>query len=173
MISKRTLADVTMYTDAIKRAMDKNDANLILDSFEESDLGKSVYQYGSVYSTEIAVSVSVPSGVVAEQVINWWKSRIDGLRVKDFEDLGTDGINPYRRYRMNNRSADEELRVEINCYFAQGTCEFVEVDTGETEEVPERPAEAAFVKVVTRKVLKCDDQVIPTGLPEPATALEA
>jgi len=173
MISKRTIADVKSHTDAIASAMNKNERNLLLDAFEESELGKVVYMSAHVntYSEGIDLTVTVPSGLVAEDVINYWKSAIDGLRVNAFRDYGTDSSNPFRCYSMNMRDRDDSRKIDINTYFAAGTCEFVEEATGDTEEVPEREAEAAYTKVVTKRVLKCDDQTIPTGLPEPATAI--
>lgn len=173
MISKRTTAQIKGLTDTIEYALTKNVANLLVDGFEDSDLGKEVYQSCYVYPDRIDLSVIVKSGQVAEQVINYWKDTITGLRVNSFEDCATDTTSPYRNYLMNNRDRDEEMVVSIDCYFAEGTCEFVEVDTGEVEEVPERPAEAAFTRKVVKRVLKCDEQEIPTGLPEPAMAIEA
>ena len=173
MISKRTTAQIKGLTDTIEYALTKNVANLLVDGFEDSDLGKEVYQSCWVYPDRIDLSVIVKSGQIAEQVINYWKDTITGLRVNAFEDKATDTTSPYRTYTMNNRDRDEEMVVSIDCYFAEGTCEFVEVDTGEVEEVPERPAEAAFTRKVVKRVLKCDEQEIPTGLPEPAMAIEA
>ena len=173
MISRRTLAQIKSLTDAIDYALSKNDANLLVDGFEDSDLGKEVYSSSYIYDNHIDLTVTVKSGVVAEQVINYWKDAITGLRVNSFEDKGTDTSMPYRNYTMNNRERDEKMRVSIDCYFAEGTCEFVEVKTGEIEEVPARPAEEAYSKEVVTRVLKCDEQEIPTGLPEPATAIEA
>ena len=171
MISKRTLVQIKGLTDSIDYALSKNDANLLVDGFEDSDLGKEVYQSSWVYPERIDLSVIVKSGQIAEQVINYWKDAITGLRVNAYEDKGTDTDMPYRNYTMNNRDRDEEMVVSIDCYFAEGTCEFVEVDTGEIEEVPERPAEAAFTRKVVKRVLKCEEQEIPTGLPEPSLQL--
>jgi hypothetical protein len=173
MISKRTLAQVKSLTDSIEYALSKNVANLLVDGFEDSDLGKEVYQSAYTYENRIDMNITVKSGQIAEQVINYWKDAITGLRVNSFEDCATDTTSPYRTYTMNNREYDEKMVVNIDCYFAEGTCEFVEVDTGEVEEVPERPAEAAFTRKVVKRVLKCDEQEIPTGLPEPAMAIEA
>ena len=168
MISRRTLAQIKSLTDAVGYALDKNDANLLVDGFEDSDLGKEVYSASYTYENHIDLTVNVKSGQIAEQVINYWKDAITGLRVNSYEDQGTDTSMPYRNYTMNNRDRDEKMRVSIDCYFAEGTCEFVEVDTGEVEEVTERPAEAAFTRKVIKRVLKCEEQEIPTGLPEPS-----
>ena len=173
MISKRTTAQIKGLTDSIEYALTKNVANLLVDGFEDSDLGKEVYQSCWTYEKRIDLTVIVKSGQIAEEVINYWKDAIIGLRVNLFEDKATDTTSPYRTYLMNNRDRDEEMVVSIDCYFAEGTCEFVEVDTGEVEEVPARPAEAAFTRKVVERVLKCDEQEIPTGLPEPAMAIEA
>ena len=173
MISRRTLSQVKSLTDSIEYALTKNVANLLVDGFEDSDLGKEVYQSAWTYPERIDLSVIVKSGQIAEQVINYWRDTITGLRVNSFEDKATDTTSPYRTYLMNNRDRDEEMVISIDCYFAEGTCEFVEVDTGEVEEVPERPAEAAYTRKVVKRVLKCDEQEIPTGLPEPAMAIEA
>ena len=173
LISKRTLVQIKGLTDSIDYALSKNEANLLVDGFEDSELGKEVYQSSWTYEKRIDLSVIVKSGQIAEQVINYWKDTITGLRVNSFEDKATDTTSPYRTYLMNNRERDEKMVVNIDCYFAEGTCEFVEVDTGEVEEVPERPAEAAFTRKVVKRVLKCDEQEIPTGLPEPAMAIEA
>ena len=173
MISKRTLSQVKSLTDSIEYALTKNVANLLVDGFEDSDLGKEVYQSAWTYPERIDLSVIVKSGQIAEQVINYWRDTITGLRVHSFEDKATDTTSPYRSYTMNNRDRDEEMVVIIDCYFAEGTCEFVEVDTGEVEEVPAQPAEAAYTRKVIKRVLKCDEQELPTGLPEPAMAIEA
>lgn len=173
MISRRTLSQVKSLTDSIEYALTKNVANLLVDGFEDSDLGKEVYQSAWTYENRVDLTVIVKSGQIAEQVINYWRDTITGLRVNSFEDKATDTTSPYRNYLMNNRDRDEEMVISIDCYFAEGTCEFVEVDTGEVEEVPERPAEPAFTRKVVKRVLKCDEQEIPTGLPEPAMAIEA
>ena len=44
MISKRTLVQIKGLTDSIDYALSKNEANLLVDGFEDSDLGKEVYQ---------------------------------------------------------------------------------------------------------------------------------
>ena len=175
MISRRTLNQIKSLTSSIDYALSKNDANLLVDNFEDSDLGKEVFQSAWTYEKRVELTVIVKSGQKAEEVINYWRDTITGLRVNSFEDKATDTSSPYRTYTMNNRDRkyDAEMVVSIDCYFAEGTCEFVEVDTGEVEEVPERPAEAAFTRKVIKRVLKCDEQEIPTGLPEPAMAIEA
>ena len=173
LISKRTIADVKSHTDAIASSMEKNERNLLLDAFEESELGKVVYMssYVSNYSNSIELTVTVKSGLIAEEVINYWKSALAGIRVNRFEDHGTSGSNPFRTYSMNMRDRDDDRRVVVNTYFAAGTCEFVEIKTGEIEDVPARPAEEAYSKEVVTSVLKCNDQDIPTGLPEPSLQL--
>lgn len=171
MISRRTLSQIKSLHDSIEYQLSKNSTNLLVDAFEDSDLGKEVYQSAFTYENSITLTVIVKTGQIAEEVINYWKDTIIGLRVNSFEDCDTDTNSPYRCYTMNNRERDEKLVIDINCYFAEGTCEFVEVDTGEVEEVPERPAEAAFTRKVVKRVLKCEEQEIPTGLPEPSLQL--
>jgi len=171
MISRRTMAAIKSLQESVEYQLDKNSTNLLVDAFEDSTLGKEVYQSAYTYENSIELTVIVKTGQIAEQVINYWRDAISGLRVKSFEDFGTDTSSPYRCYMMNNRERDELLTITINCYFADGTCEFVEVDTGEVEEIPAEPAKAAYTKKVIKRVLKCEDQGIPTGLPEPSLQL--
>ena len=171
MISKRTISAVKNLTDAIALAMEKNENNLLVDAFEASDIGKEVYNYAYVYTNEINLSITVKTGAIAEEVTEYWKAAVSGLRVNSFKDMDIDTSNPYRKYIMNNRDRDQELTVEISTHFASGTCEFVEIKTGEIEEVPARPAEEAYSKEVVTRILKCDEVEVPTGLPAPSLQL--
>jgi len=178
MISKRTVAAIKSLTDAVPDELAKNEMNIHLDAFEESDIGKDVYMSAFVWgfgssNKSATVKVTVPTGEIAKEVLTWWRGQVAGLRVNKFEDFETDSSNPHRTYTMNFRDAANTSIIEIETYFADGTCSFVEQDTGEIEEVPERPAEAAYSRKIIKRVLVCEDQVIPTGLPESATALEA
>ena len=162
MISKRTQSVIDDAMDAIKRATEANDRNLMLDRFEASELGQSHYAYSYAYSYMTELTVNVGSASEIEDILIWLREH-ENLRVISFEDHVTT-LTAYREYRLEDREDSTLPSFRVKAYFTEGTCEFVEEETGEFELVPGKPATAEVLptrKAVTKKVLVCNDGTLP------------
>ena len=163
MLSPRTERGIKYAQTLISQAVERDTLHKLADEFESSVIGKNTYQNVYFYTREICLSVQVDSSNQAEAVIGWWRDRA-GVRVDKFEDLGTGGNDPYRQYSLRMRDpqdSDDILVIEIRTRFAQGTCEFVEVETGEVETVPAVEAKPEYDRPVVKMVLRCGEDALP------------
>ena len=163
MLSPRTERGIKYAQTLISQAVERDTLHKLADEFESSVIGKNTYQNVYFYTREICLNVQVDSSNQAEAVIGWWRDRV-GVRVEKFEDLGTSGNDPYRQYdlRMREPQDSDDIRViEIRTRFAQGTCEFVEVETGEVETVPAVEAKPEYDRPVVKMVLRCGEDALP------------
>ena len=166
MISPRTERSIKYAQTLISEALERNVLHSLTDEFESSIIGKDTYQNVYFYTREICLNVQVKSSKEIDAVLGWWRDRV-GVRVEKFEDLGTGGNDPYRQYnlRMREPRDSDDIRViEIRTRFAQGTCEFVEVQTGEVETIAAMPAVEAkpeYDRPVVKMVLRCGEDALP------------
>ena len=166
MLSPRTERGIKRAQSLISEALENDTLHKLADEFESSVIGKDTYQAVYFYTREICLNVQVESSNQAEAIIGWWRDRV-GVRVEKFEDLGTGGNDPYRQYylRMREPRDSDDIRViEIRTRFAQGTCEFVEVQTGEVETIAAMPAVEAkpeYDRPVVKMVLRCGEDALP------------
>jgi len=166
MISPRTERSIKFAQTLISEALERNVLHTLTDEFESSIIGKDTYQSVYFYTREICLNVQVKTSKEIDAVIGWWRDRA-GVRVDRFEDLGTDGNDPYRKYYLQMRSpqdSDDIRVIEIRTRFDQGTCEFVEVQTGEVETIAAMPAveaKPAYDQPVVKMVLRCGEDALP------------
>jgi len=160
MISERTKKLIQYAQRTMNQALERNENFLVVDRFEATALGKDTYQAAFFYTNEIDVTVMVPSADVIVQVLTWFRKETN-TQVAKFEDIDLDTNDPYRQYSLKGRTDDNPLVVKIRARFANGTCRFVEVPTGETKSVPAVAAKPAYDKPVTKRVLQCADSELP------------
>ena len=166
MLSPRTERNIKHAQTLISEALERNTLHMLADEFESSVIGKDTYQAVYFYTREICLNVQVKSSKEIDAVLGWWRDRV-GVRVDKFEDKGTSTDDPYRQYnlRMREPQDSDDIRViEIRTRFAQGTCEFVEVQTGEVETIAAMPAVEAkpeYDRPVVKMVLRCGEDALP------------
>jgi len=166
MLSPRTERKIKYAQTLISEALELDVLHVLADEFESSIIGKDTFQTAYFYTREICLNVQVKSSKEIDAVIGWWRDRV-GVRVEKFEDLGTGSNDPYRQYhlRMRNPQDSDDIRViEIRTRFDQGTCEFVEVQTGEVETIAAMPAVEAkpeYDRPVVKMVLRCGEDALP------------
>ena len=101
--------------------------------------------------------IEVNSGDEALESLKWFRDNgYKSVRYTDNE------MSSSRTYRLESTDEDSDLRIDLQCRFDKGTCQFVSEPTGEFEDVAEQVAVPAHKRQVMKRTLKCGTTEIPT-----------
>ena len=152
-LSPRIL-DTISNLEASKATVLKNNAQaLLFDRYEEDH--KIYWTVVDYITPEIVIEVN--SGDEALESLKWFRDNgYKSVRYTDNEMYSS------RTYRLESTDEDSDLRIDLQCRFDKGTCQFVSEPTGEFEDVAEQVAVPAHKRQVMKRTLKCGTTEIPT-----------
>jgi len=152
-LSPRIL-DTISNLEASKATVLKNNAQaLLFDRYEEDH--KIYWTLVDYITPEIVIEVN--SGDEALESLKWFRDNgYKSVRYTDNE------MSSSRTYRLESTDEDSDLRIDLQCRFDKGTCQFVSEPTGEFEDVAEQVAVPAHKRQVMKRTLKCGTTEIPT-----------
>ena len=152
-LSPRIL-DTISNLEASKATVLKNNAQaLLFDRYEEDH--KIYWTVVDYITPEIVIEVN--SGDEALESLKWFRDNgYKSVRYTDNEMYSS------RTYRLESTDEDSDLRIDLQCRFDKGTCQFVSEPTGEFEDVAEVVAVPAHKRQVMKKTLKCGSTEIPS-----------
>ena len=152
-LSPRIL-DTISNLEASKATVLKNNAQaLLFDRYEEDH--KIYWTVVDYITPEIVIEVN--SGDEALESLKWFRDNgYKSVRYTDNE------MSSSRTYRLESTDEDSDLRIDLQCRFDKGTCQFVSEPTGEFEDVAEQVAVPAHKRQVMKRTLKCGTTEIPT-----------
>ena len=152
-LSPRIL-DTISNLESSKATVLKNNAQaLLFDRYEEDH--KIYWTLVDYITPEIVIEVN--SGDEALESLKWFRDNgYKSVRYTDNE------MSSSRTYRLESTDKDSDLRIDLQCRFDKGTCQFVSEPTGEFEDVAEQVAVPAHKRQVMKRTLKCGTTEIPT-----------
>ena len=152
-LSPRIL-DTISSLESTKATVLKNNAQaLLFDRYEEDH--KIYWTVVDYITPEIVIEVN--SGDEALESLKWFRDNgYKSVRYTDNEMYSS------RTYRLESTDNDSDLRIDLQCRFDKGTCQFVSEPTGEYEDVAEVVAIPAHKRQVMKRTLKCGTTEIPT-----------
>jgi|TARA_Y100000034_G_C6867091_1_gene395348 hypothetical protein len=166
-MSPRTISKLKDAAKAVTDAIAGNPMANMVDEFEKSEAGKGVFGHAGLYSYMNVIYITVPDANTIQTVLLWFRETFNYRSVK-FHDYAGEH-DQYREYELEDR-VGEGAKFDLRVHFSGGTCEFVEVETGEMLTIPHqkggyRKAIPAHERPATKRVLKCNGDDLP-GLPD-------
>ena len=152
-LSPRILDTISSLESSKATVLKNNAQALLFDRYEEDH--KIYWTVVDYITPEIVIEVE--SGDEALESLKWFRDNgYKSIRFTDNEMFSS------RTYRLESTDNDSDLRIDLQCRFDKGTCQFVSEPTGEYEDVAEQVAIPAHKRQVMKKTLKCGTTEIPT-----------
>lgn len=152
-LSPRILDTISSLESSKATVLKNNAQALLFDRYEEDH--KIYWTVVDYITPEIVIEVE--SGDEALESLKWFRDNgYKSIRFTDNEMFSS------RTYRLESTDNDSDLRIDLQCRFDKGTCQFVSEPTGEYEDVAEQVAVPAHKRQVMKKTLKCGTTEIPT-----------
>ena len=152
-LSPRILSEISSLEDAKSTVLKNNVQALLFDKYEVDH--KVYWSVVSYMTPELAVEVD--SGEEALEALKWFRD--NGYKSVSFTDSE---YSSSRTYRLESTDNDSDLKINLQCRFDKGTCQFVSEPTGKFEDVAEVVAVPAHKRQVMKKTLKCGTSEIPS-----------
>ena len=152
-LSPRILDTISSLESSKATVLKNNAQALLFDRYEEDH--KIYWTVVDYITPEIVIEVN--SGDEALESLKWFRDNgYKSVRYTDNEMYSS------RTYRLESTDEDSDLRIDLQCRFDKGTCQFVSEPTGEFEDVAEVVAVPAHKRQVMKKTLKCGSTEIPS-----------
>ena len=152
-LSPRILREISNLENSKSTTLKNNVQALLFDKYEVDH--KVYWSVVSYMTPELAVEVD--SGEEALEALKWFRD--NGYKSVSFTDSE---YSSSRTYRLESTDNDSDLKINLQCRFDKGTCQFVSEPTGKFEDVAEVVAVPAHKRQVMKKTLKCGTTEIPS-----------
>ena len=152
-LSPRILDSISSLEHSKNTLLKNNDQALLFDKYEEDH---KVYWVVVNYRTP-EISIECDTGDEALEALKWFRD--NGYKSVSFTDSE---YSSSRTYSLESTDKDSDLKINLQCRFDNGTCQFVSEPTGEFEDVAEQVAVPAHKRQIMKKVLKCGSTEIPS-----------
>jgi len=152
-LSPRILDSISNLEDSKTTILKNNVQALLFDKYEQDH--KIYWVVVSYRTPEIAIECD--TGDDAIEALKWFRD--NGYKSVSFTDSE---YSSSRTYSLESTDKDSDLKINLQCRFDNGTCQFVSEPTGEFEDVAEQVAVPAHKRQVMKRVLKCGSTEIPS-----------
>ena len=152
-LSPRILNSISSLEDSKTTVLKNNVQALLFDKYEEDH--KIHWVVVSYITPEIAIECD--TGDEALEALKWFRD--NGYKSVSFTDSE---YSSSRTYSLESTDNDSDLKINLQCRFDKGTCQFVSEPTGKFEDVAEVVAVPAHKRQVMKKTLKCGTTEIPS-----------
>ena len=145
-LSPRILDTISSLESSKATVLKNNAQALLFDRYEEDH--KIYWTVVDYITPEIVIEVN--SGDEALESLKWFRDNgYKSVRYTDNEMYSS------RTYRLESTDEDSDLRIDLQCRFDKGTCQFVSEPTGEFEDVAEVVAVPAHKRQVMKRTTIC------------------